>query len=153
MSKIVQGGAGKVKVPIIEPATGEKKSQVDEFLDFYGSPGVQHIGLRTSDIVASVDAMKACGVRFLEIPDEYYTSLPGFVPELDDALEDLRRSSVLVDRDEDGYLLQAFTQPMQDRPTFFLELIERHGSQGFGAGNVRNLFAALERAQAARGNL
>jgi 4-hydroxyphenylpyruvate dioxygenase len=155
MSKVVADGTRKVKFPINEPAESRKKSQIDEYLEFYGGPGVQHIALATGDILASVDAMRASGVEFLETPDSYYQD-----PELRDRIgevrvpvEELRRRRVLVDRDEDGYLLQIFTKPVQDRPTVFFELIERHGSMGFGKGNFKALFEAIEREQDRRGNL
>jgi 4-hydroxyphenylpyruvate dioxygenase len=153
MSKVVADGSRKVKFPINEPATGQRKSQIDEYLEFYGGPGVQHIALCTEDIVSSVRAMRAAGVRFLGTPDSYYDTLGQWVGETRVPLGDLRELRILADRDEDGYLLQIFTQPVQDRPTVFFELIERHGSQGFGKGNFKALFEAIEREQARRGNL
>jgi 4-hydroxyphenylpyruvate dioxygenase len=153
MSKVVADGSRKVKFPINEPAAGRRKSQIDEYLEFYGGPGVQHIALATDDIVASVRAMRAAGVEFLETPDSYYDTLGQWVGETRVPLDDLRELRILADRDEDGYLLQVFTQPVQDRPTVFFELIERHGSQGFGKGNFKALFEAIEREQARRGNL
>ena len=153
MSKVVADGSRKVKFPINEPAAGQRKSQIDEYLEFYGGPGVQHIALATDDIVASVRAMRAAGVDFLGTPDSYYDTLGQWVGETRVPLDDLRELRILADRDEDGYLLQIFTQPVQDRPTVFFELIERHGSQGFGKGNFKALFEAIEREQARRGNL
>jgi len=153
MSKVVAGGKGKIKFPICEPAQGLRKSQIDEFLDFYGSPGAQHLAFATSDIVASAAALQAGGVSFLSIPDTYYEDVLERVPDLQTTVEDLRGQGVLADCDEDGHLLQIFSRPLQDRPTMFLELIERHGARGFGEGNFKALFEALERAQAARGNL
>ena len=153
MSKVVADGSRKVKFPINEPAAGQRKSQIDEYLEFYGGPGVQHIALSTDDIVASVRAMRAAGVGFLDTPDSYYDALGEWVGETRVPLDELRELRILADRDEDGYLLQIFTQPVQDRPTVFFELIERHGSQGFGKGNFKALFEAIEREQALRGNL
>jgi 4-hydroxyphenylpyruvate dioxygenase len=155
MSKVVANGTRKVKFPLNEPAAGKRKSQIDEYLEFYGGPGAQHIALATNDILASVDAMRAAGVEFLATPDSYYDD-----PELRERIgvvrapiEELKARRILVDRDEDGYLLQIFTKPVQDRPTVFFELIERHGSLGFGKGNFKALFEAIEREQEIRGNL
>ena len=153
MSKVVADGSRKVKFPINEPAPGRKKSQIDEYLEFYGGPGVQHIALATNDIVATVAAMREAGVEFLGVPDSYYDELGSWVGETRVPVETLREHRVLADRDEDGYLLQIFTKPVQDRPTVFFELIERHGSMGFGKGNFKALFEAIEREQARRGNL
>jgi len=155
MSKVVASGTRKVKFPLNEPAAGKKKSQIDEFLDFFGGPGAQHIALATNDILGTVDAMRAAGVEFLDTPDSYYSDpdLAARIGRVRAPLEELRRRKILVDRDEDGYLLQIFTKPMQDRPTFFFELIERHGSLGFGKGNFKALFEAIEREQERRGNL
>jgi 4-hydroxyphenylpyruvate dioxygenase len=153
MSKVVADGTRKVKFPLNEPAMGKRKSQIDEYLEFYGGPGVQHIALATDDIVASVRAMSAAGVEFLRTPDAYYEELGSWVGETRVPIDELRELGILADRDEDGYLLQIFTQPVQDRPTVFFELIERHGSQGFGKGNFKALFEAIEREQARRGNL
>jgi 4-hydroxyphenylpyruvate dioxygenase len=153
MSKVVADGSRTVKFPINEPAAGKKKSQIDEYLEFYGGPGVQHIALACDDIVATVRAMKAAGVDFLNTPDSYYDTLGAWAGETRVAVETLRELRILVDRDEDGYLLQIFTKPVQDRPTVFFELIERHGSDGFGKGNFKALFEAIEREQARRGNL
>ncbi len=153
MSKVVADGGRKVKFPINEPAAGKKKSQIDEYLEFYGGPGVQHIALATDDIVGAVRGMHAQGVRFLATPDTYYETLGDWVGDTRVPLDELRELNLLADRDEDGYLLQIFTQPVQDRPTVFFELIERHGSQGFGKGNFKALFEAIEREQERRGNL
>jgi len=153
MSKVVADGTRKVKFPLNEPAAGKRKSQIDEYLEFYGGPGVQHVALATDDIVASVRAMRAAGVEFLSTPDSYYDELGTWVGETRVPIDQLRELGILADRDEDGYLLQIFTQPVQDRPTVFFELIERHGSEGFGKGNFKALFEAIEREQARRGNL
>jgi 4-hydroxyphenylpyruvate dioxygenase len=154
MSKVVADGHKKVKFPLNEPAVGKRKSQIDEYLEFYGGPGVQHIALATNDILRTVDEMVARGVEFLETPDSYYDDgLVERVGAVRAPIEELRRRRILVDRDEDGYLLQIFTKPVQDRPTVFFELIERHGSLGFGIGNFKALFEAIEREQARRGNL
>ncbi len=153
MSKVVANGARTVKFPLNEPAAGKKRSQIDEYLEFYGGPGVQHIALTTPDIVASVEAMTAAGVEFLSTPESYYDELTEWVGDTRVPVETLRRWGILADRDEDGYLLQIFTKPVQDRPTVFFELIERHGSEGFGKGNFKALFEAIEREQARRGNL
>ncbi len=155
MSKVVANGNHRVKFPLNEPAIAKKKSQIDEFLEFYGGPGVQHLALATNDILRTVDAMRAEGVEFLVTPDSYYED-----PELRERIgkvrvpvDELQKRGILVDRDEDGYLLQIFTKPIGDRPTVFFELIERHGSLGFGKGNFKALFEAIEREQEARGNL
>src|SRR5690606_10961082 len=155
MSKVVANGTRKVKFPINEPAPGKKKSQIDEYLEFYGGPGVQHIALATNDILAAVDAMRANGAEFLEAPDAYYDDpeMRERIGEVRVPIEELKRRRVLVDRDEDGYMLQIFTKPQQDRPTVFYEIIERHGSLSFGKGNFKALFEALEKEQARRGNL
>jgi len=154
MSKVVADGTRKVKFPLNEPAVARRKSQIDEYLEFYGGPGAQHIALATGDILASVDAMRAAGVEFLETPDSYYDrTLLERVGDVRVPIDELRRRRILVDRDEDGYLLQIFTKPVQDRPTVFYELIERHGSMGFGKGNFKALFEAIEREQERRGNL
>ncbi|HEX9623198.1 MAG TPA: 4-hydroxyphenylpyruvate dioxygenase [Streptosporangiaceae bacterium] len=153
MSKVVADGSRKVKFPINEPAAGQRKSQIDEYLEYYRGPGVQHIALATDDIVAAVRGMRAAGVGFLPTPDSYYEELGQWVGETRVPLDELRDLRILADRDEDGYLLQIFTKPVQDRPTVFFELIERHGSQGFGKGNFKALFEAIEREQARRGNL
>ncbi|MFI1797043.1 4-hydroxyphenylpyruvate dioxygenase [Streptomyces sp. NPDC020379] len=153
MSKVVADGTRKVKFPLNEPAIAKKKSQIDEYLEFYGGPGVQHIALATNDIVATVRAMRAAGVQFLDTPDSYYDTLGEWAGETRVPVETLRELKILVDRDEDGYLLQIFTKPVQDRPTVFFEMIERHGSMGFGKGNFKALFEAIEREQEKRGNL
>jgi 4-hydroxyphenylpyruvate dioxygenase len=153
MSKVVADGSRKVKFPINEPAVGKKKSQIDEYLEFYGGPGVQHVALACDDIVAAVRGMQAAGLHFLDTPDSYYDTLGEWVGETRVPLDELREFRILADRDEDGYLLQLFTKPVQDRPTVFFELIERHGSQGFGKGNFKALFEAIEREQWRRGNL
>ncbi|HEU4425790.1 MAG TPA: 4-hydroxyphenylpyruvate dioxygenase [Pilimelia sp.] len=155
MSKVVANGTRKVKFPLNEPAVGKRKSQIDEYLQFYGGPGAQHIALATNDILASVDAMRAAGVDFLETPDSYYDDpeLRARIGKVRVPIEALKARRILVDRDEDGYLLQIFTKPVQDRPTVFFELIERHGSLGFGKGNFKALFEAIEREQERRGNL
>jgi 4-hydroxyphenylpyruvate dioxygenase len=153
MSKVVWDGEGRIKLPINEPAEGKKKSQIDEYLEYYGSPGVQHIALTTEDITASVESMSSAGIEFLRVPGVYYEEAKERVPEIAEQIAALERNGILVDRDEDGYLLQIFTKPVQDRPTVFYELIERHGAKGFGAGNFKALFEAIEREQALRGNL
>jgi 4-hydroxyphenylpyruvate dioxygenase len=153
MSKVVTSGDGRVKLPINEPAEGARKSQIDEYLEFYGGPGVQHIAVSTTDIVRTVAELEARGVRFLRTPDSYYDGVPERVGAIEQSVEDLRRLGILVDRDDEGYLLQIFTKPLGDRPTIFLEIIERHGARGFGEGNFKALFEAIEREQALRGNL
>ncbi|HWR48974.1 MAG TPA: 4-hydroxyphenylpyruvate dioxygenase [Pseudonocardiaceae bacterium] len=153
MSKVVTSGNHRVKFPLNEPAVGRKRSQIDEYLEFYGGPGVQHIALATGDIVGAVSAMRDRGVEFLDTPDSYYDTLGQWVGDTRVPIETLRELRILADRDEDGYLLQVFTKPVQDRPTVFFELIERHGSLGFGKGNFKALFEAIEREQARRGNL
>ncbi|MEV4618360.1 4-hydroxyphenylpyruvate dioxygenase [Asanoa sp. NPDC049573] len=155
MSKVVANGTRKVKFPLNEPAIARKKSQIDEYLEFYDGPGAQHIAIATNDILASVDAMRAAGVEFLDTPDSYYDDpeLRARIGTVRVPIEQLKDRKILVDRDEDGYLLQIFTKPVQDRPTVFFELIERHGSLGFGKGNFKALFEAIEREQEARGNL
>jgi len=152
---VVANGTRKVKFPLNEPAVGKKKSQIDEYLEFYGGPGVQHLALATPDIVGCVDALRARGVEFLATPDSYYTDpvLRRRIGQVRVPVEELRKRGILVDRDEDGYLLQIFTKPIGDRPTVFFELIERHGSLGFGKGNFKALFEAIEREQERRGNL
>lgn len=153
MSKVVADGSRKVKFPINEPAAGRKRSQIDEYLEFYGGPGVQHIALLTDDIVTAVRGMRGWGVEFLDTPDAYYDTLGEWAGETRVPLGTLRAFKILADRDEDGYLLQIFTKPVQDRPTVFFEIIERHGSMGFGKGNFKALFEAIEREQEHRGNL
>ncbi|HYF95910.1 MAG TPA: 4-hydroxyphenylpyruvate dioxygenase [Symbiobacteriaceae bacterium] len=153
MSKVMAGGKGKVKFPINEPASGRKKSQIQEFLDFYVGPGAQHLALITGDILKSVDALQQNGVEFLNTPDSYYDALQERVGRIPEPLDELRRLKILVDRDDEGYLLQVFSKPVQDRPTFFFEIIQRKGSRGFGKGNFKALFEAIEREQELRGNL
>ncbi|GAA5150319.1 4-hydroxyphenylpyruvate dioxygenase [Pseudonocardia eucalypti] len=155
MSKVVASGNHMVKFPLNEPAAGKRKSQIDEFLRFYQGPGAQHLALATTDILAAVDRLRAAGVEFLATPDSYYDDpeLRARIGRVRVPVEELKKRGILVDRDEDGYLLQIFTKPFGDRPTVFFELIERHGSAGFGKGNFRALFEAIEREQAARGNL
>jgi 4-hydroxyphenylpyruvate dioxygenase len=155
MSKVVADGSRKVKFPINEPAVSKKKSQIDEYLEFYGGPGVQHLALNTNDILTTVDRMRDAGVEFLNTPDSYYedAELHERIGDVRAPIEELQARRILVDRDEDGYLLQIFTKPVQDRPTVFFELIERHGSLGFGKGNFKALFQAIEREQDLRGNL
>jgi 4-hydroxyphenylpyruvate dioxygenase len=153
MSKVVTGGDGRVKFPINEPAEGKRKSQIDEYLEFYEGAGAQHIALTTHDIVHTVAVLRQRGIRFLQTPESYYEEVPGRVGQIAESLEDLRRLGILVDRDDEGYLLQIFTAPLGDRPTIFFELIERHGARGFGEGNFKALFEAIEREQAKRGNL
>jgi len=155
MSKVVANGNHRVKFPLNEPAVAKKKSQIDEFLEFYRGAGAQHLALATNDILRTVDAMRAEGVEFLATPDSYYEDpeLRARIGEVRVPIEDLQSRGILVDRDEDGYLLQIFTRPVGDRPTVFFELIERHGSLGFGKGNFKALFEAIEREQERRGNL
>jgi len=155
MSKVVANGNHRVKFPLNEPAVAKKKSQIDEYLEFYASPGCQHIALATNDIVRSVDVMRAEGVEFLDTPDTYYDDpeLRARIGAVRVPVEELKKRGILVDRDEDGYLLQIFTKPIGDRPTVFYELIERHGSLGFGKGNFKALFESIEREQELRGNL
>jgi 4-hydroxyphenylpyruvate dioxygenase len=153
MSKVLSDGEGKIKFPINEPAEGKRKSQIDEYLEFNAGPGVQHIALTTSNIVHTVEALEERGVKFLTTPGAYYEDVPQRVGEIDEDYEDLQRLGILADRDDDGYLLQIFTKTAQDRPTLFFEVIERHGARGFGDGNFKALFEAIEREQALRGNL
>ncbi len=153
MSKVVWDGIGKVKFPINEPAEGKKKSQIEEYLDYYKTPGAQHIALSTDDIVGSVEKMRAQGIQFINVPGSYYEEVKTRVPQIADKIDSLQRNGILADKDEDGFLLQIFTKTVQDRPTVFFELIERHGAQGFGDGNFKALFEAIEREQAERGNL
>ncbi|GAA0240238.1 4-hydroxyphenylpyruvate dioxygenase [Cryptosporangium japonicum] len=154
MSKVVASGNHKVKFPLNEPAVGKKRSQIDEYLDYYGGPGAQHLALATNDILRTVDALRARGVEFLATPDSYYEDpeLRARIGEVRVPIAELQSRGILVDRDEDGYLLQIFTKPLGDRPTVFFEFIERHGSLGFGIGNFKALFEAIEREQAIRGN-
>jgi 4-hydroxyphenylpyruvate dioxygenase len=153
MSKVVSNGNERVKFPINEPAKGRKKSQIDEYLEFYRGPGVQHMALSTDDIITTVSALRDRGVEFLTVPTTYYEELQARVGRIDEPLEDLQELGILVDRDPDGYLLQIFSKPVQDRPTVFYEIIQRKGARSFGKGNFKALFEAIEREQAARGNL
>ena len=153
MSKVVASGNGRIKFPINEPAEGKRKSQIDEYLEFYEGAGAQHIAVATRDIVGTVSELRRRGVEFLVIPDAYYDEVPDRVPEVTDHLDELHEQGILVDHDDEGYLLQIFTKPVGDRPTVFFEVIERHGATGFGAGNFKALFEAIEREQEKRGNL
>lgn len=154
MSKVMSNGNGYAKFPINEPAEGQKKSQIEEYLDFYEGEGVQHIAVATKDIIHTVTELKKRGVEFLSAPpNAYYEMIPERVGNIDEDLKKLQELGILIDRDEEGYLLQIFTKPVEDRPTVFYEIIERHGAQSFGAGNFKALFEALEREQARRGNL
>jgi 4-hydroxyphenylpyruvate dioxygenase len=153
MSKVMTDGRGKIKFPINEPAEGKRKSQIEEYLEYFGGPGVQHIALASDDIVGTVERLRERGMIFLSTPEAYYEEAPGRVGEILEDWDDLRRLRILVDRDDDGYLLQIFTKTAQDRPTLFFEVIERHGARGFGEGNFKALFEAIEREQALRGNL
>jgi 4-hydroxyphenylpyruvate dioxygenase len=153
MSKVMSDGEGKIKFPINEPAEGKRKSQIEEYIEFYNGAGAQHIALASTDIVATVKELKRRGLLFLETPDTYYEDAPERVGEIDEDYDVLREHKILVDRDDDGYLLQIFTKTAQDRPTLFFEVIERHGARGFGDGNFKALFEAIEREQALRGNL
>jgi 4-hydroxyphenylpyruvate dioxygenase len=153
MSKVLTDGEGKIKFPINEPAEGKRKSQIEEYLEFNGGPGVQHVAMTSDDIVRTVEALQERGVRFLNTPGVYYEDVAARVGEIEEDYGDLARLGILADRDDDGYLLQIFTKTAQDRPTLFFEVIERHGARGFGDGNFKALFEALEREQAARGNL
>jgi 4-hydroxyphenylpyruvate dioxygenase len=154
MSKVVASGNHRVKIPLNEPAPGKRRSQIDEYLQYYRGPGVQHLALATADILTTVDVLRARGVEFLDTPQAYYTdpALRARIGQVRVPIEELACRGILVDRDEDGYLLQIFTKPIGDRPTVFFEFIERHGSLGFGKGNFRALFEAIEREQAKRGN-
>lgn len=154
MSKVVANGNHRVKFPLNEPAIAKKKSQIDEYLEFYQGPGAQHLALATNDILATVDALRDAGIEFLNTPDSYYEDpeLRARIGEVRVPIEELQKRGILVDRDEDGYLLQIFTKPIGDRPTVFFEMIERHGSLGFGKGNFKALFEAIEREQERRGN-
>jgi 4-hydroxyphenylpyruvate dioxygenase len=153
MSKVMSNGNGRIKFPINEPAKGKKKSQIEEYLDFYNGPGVQHIAVATDNIVATVSAMRDRGVEFLYVPSAYYDDLLERVGEIDEDVEILKQHGILIDRDEEGYLLQLFTKPVLDRPTMFFEVIQRKGAQSFGVGNFKSLFEAIEREQQNRGTL
>jgi 4-hydroxyphenylpyruvate dioxygenase len=153
MSKVMSSGNLRIKFPINEPAPGRKKSQIDEYLEFYGGPGVQHIAIATNDIITTVRQLRKGGVEFLRVPSTYYDTVLDRVGKIDESLEPLRELGILIDRDDEGYLLQIFTRPVQDRPTLFYEIIQRKGAKSFGKGNFKALFEAIEREQAARGNL
>ena len=153
MSKVMQDGEGRVKFPINEPAEGKRKSQIKEFLEYYNGPGVQHIALLTDDIIHTVSELQQRGVDFLYVPETYYDDLRDRVGSIDEPIDEISKLGILVDRDDEGYLLQLFTKPVEDRPTVFFEIIQRKGSRGFGVGNFKALFEALEREQAIRGNL
>ena len=153
MSKVVSNGNGYVKFPINEPAMGKKKSQIEEYLDFYKTSGVQHIAVATNDIISTVDGLRNNGVEFLVVPNTYYEDLFERLGEIDEPIEELKRLNILVDRDDEGYLLQIFTKPIQDRPTVFFEIIQRKGATSFGKGNFKALFEAIEREQELRGTL
>src|SRR5688572_3872381 len=153
MSKVMSNGNGRIKFPINEPAEGKKKSQIDEYLEFYDGPGVQHVAIATDDIISTVTEMRSRGVDFLRVPSTYYDSVLDRVGRIDEDIAKLRELGILVDRDDEGYLLQIFTKPVQDRPTVFYEIIQRKGAKSFGAGNFKALFEAIEREQALRGNL
>jgi 4-hydroxyphenylpyruvate dioxygenase len=153
MSKVMANGNGYVKFPINEPAEGRRKSQIEEYLDFYQGPGVQHMALATKDILSTVSLMKQQGVDFLTVPHSYYTDLQNRIGKIDEPIEELEKLGILVDRDNEGYMLQIFTKPVEDRPTVFYEIIQRKGSRSFGKGNFKALFEAIEREQELRGNL
>jgi 4-hydroxyphenylpyruvate dioxygenase len=153
MSKVVASGNDRIKFPINEPAQGRKKSQIDEYLEFYRGPGVQHLAIATNDIVQTVTALRDRGVEFLQVPSSYYDTVQERVGQIDEKLAQLKELGILVDRDDEGYLLQIFSKPVQDRPTLFYEIIQRKGAKSFGKGNFKALFEAIEREQAARGNL
>jgi 4-hydroxyphenylpyruvate dioxygenase len=153
MSKVMANGNEKIRFPINEPAEGRKKSQIEEYLDFYGGPGVQHIAMATHDIIDTVKLLRNQGVEFLTIPTTYYEELTARVGKIDEPIDELAKLGILVDRDDEGYMLQIFTKPVEDRPTLFFEIIQRKGSRSFGKGNFKALFEAIEREQARRGNL
>ena len=153
MSKVVANGNGRIKFPINEPAEGRKKSQIEEYLDYYMTPGVQHLALATGDIISTMRELRARGIEFLRVPDAYYDILPERVGKIKESLDLIRELGILVDRDDEGYLLQVFSRPIQDRPTVFIEIIQRRGSRGFGKGNFKALFESIELEQERRGNL
>jgi 4-hydroxyphenylpyruvate dioxygenase len=153
MSKVVQNGNGRVKFPINEPAEGKRKSQIEEYLDYYLTPGAQHVALITGDILGTIEKLRRNGVEFLRVPDTYYEILPERIGKIDEDYKAIQELGILVDRDDEGYLLQIFTRPIQDRPTMFIEIIQRHGSQSFGKGNFKALFESIEMEQQRRGNL
>ncbi len=153
MSKVVSNGNGYIKFPINEPAQGKKKSQIEEYLDFYNGAGVQHIAIATKDIIKTVNELRKRGMEFLYVPDNYYEDVLDRVGHIEEDIKELKKLNILIDRDEEGYLLQIFTKPVQDRPTVFFEIIERNGARSFGKGNFKALFESIEREQALRGNL
>ena len=153
MSKVMTNGNERIKFPLNEPAVGRRKSQIEEYLDFYNGPGVQHMALATDDIIETVSTLERNGVEFMSVPAAYYDELRSRVGDIDEPLDVLRALNILVDRDDEGYMLQIFTKPVEDRPTLFYEIIQRKGSRGFGKGNFKALFEAIERDQASRGNL
>lgn len=153
MSKVMANGNERIKFPINEPAKGKKKSQIEEYVDFYNGAGVQHIALATNDIIQTISELRKRGIEFLEVPDNYYNNVFDRVGEIDESLKDLRKLKILIDKDEDGYLLQLFTKPLQDRPTVFFEIIQRKGARSFGKGNFKALFEAIELEQSKRGTL
>ncbi|RPE05844.1 4-hydroxyphenylpyruvate dioxygenase [Chitinophaga lutea] len=153
MSKVMSNGNGRIKFPINEPAEGKKKSQIEEYLEYYGAPGVQHVAIATNDIVHTVSELQKRGIEFLTVPDSYYQTLLERVGKIDEDIQPLQKLGILVDRDDEGYLLQIFTKPLQDRPTVFFEIIQRKGAKSFGKGNFKALFESIEREQALRGNL
>jgi 4-hydroxyphenylpyruvate dioxygenase len=153
MSKVMSNGNGRVKFPINEPAEGKRKSQIEEYLDYYLTPGVQHIALSTGDIIKTVEELRERGIEFLRVPDTYYEILPERVGSIKEDMQAIHELGILVDRDDEGYLLQIFTRPIQDRPTMFVEIIQRHGARGFGKGNFKALFESIELEQERRGNL
>jgi 4-hydroxyphenylpyruvate dioxygenase len=153
MSKVMSNGNERVKFPINEPAEGKRKSQIEEYLEFYRGPGVQHIAMATGDIIATVGTLRRQGVEFLRVPNTYYENLVARIGTIDEPVDALRELGILVDRDEEGYMLQIFTRPVEDRPTLFYEVIQRKGSRSFGKGNFKALFEAIEREQGLRGNL
>jgi 4-hydroxyphenylpyruvate dioxygenase len=153
MSKVMSNGNGRIKFPINEPAEGRKKSQIEEYIDFYEGAGVQHIAVATDNIIETVSALKERGVEFLYVPETYYETVLNRVGHIDEDLEILKKHGVLIDRDDEGYLLQLFTKPVLDRPTMFFEIIQRKGAKSFGKGNFQALFEAIEREQELRGTL
>jgi 4-hydroxyphenylpyruvate dioxygenase len=153
MSKVMSNGNGRIKFPINEPAEGRKKSQIEEYIDFYNGPGVQHVAMATDDIIATVSELQKRGVDFLTVPGTYYDTVSDRVGEIDEQLSSLRKHGILIDRDDEGYLLQIFTKPVQDRPTVFYEIIQRKGAKSFGKGNFKALFESIEREQERRGTL
>jgi 4-hydroxyphenylpyruvate dioxygenase len=153
MSKVVSNGNGYIKFPINEPADGKKKSQIEEYLDFYHTAGVQHIAIETDNIIDTVSEMRRRGVEFLYVPEVYYDDVLDRVGHIEENLDLLKEQNILIDRDDDGYLLQIFTKPVEDRPTLFYEIIQRKGAKSFGKGNFKALFESIEREQASRGNL